>query len=192
MSSLVELLRGKCWFPSCVHWPIINISNWQTLLLIRTPVLSLYTTLWNANTSYEMSHTSFCPRRPSMWMLQRPQNKQLRRRKKLFISATFGDRKFWEQCFLVIETFEAFHSCPPRVNQRCPSSRPSQVGHPLFSLLHLIKTKAVLARGVAWSRPCWVCSWGVLEAAALTLPARLLWLKKSGELYRSLQCQEQI
>ena len=62
MSSLIELLRGKCWFPSCVHWPIINISNWQTLLLITTPVLSLYTTLWNAYTSYEMSN-SFSPRK---------------------------------------------------------------------------------------------------------------------------------
>ena len=34
MSSLIELLRGKCWFPSCVQRAIINISNWQTLLLI--------------------------------------------------------------------------------------------------------------------------------------------------------------
>ena len=55
MSSSTEMLCGNSTSYHVSHWAIINISNWQTLLLIRTPVPSLYTTLWNANTSYEMS-----------------------------------------------------------------------------------------------------------------------------------------
>ena len=62
-SSSTEMLRGNSTSYHVSNWAIINISNWQTLLLIRTPVPSLYTTLWNANTRYEMS-PSFYPQDP--------------------------------------------------------------------------------------------------------------------------------
>ena len=64
MSSLIELLRGNCLFPSCVRVTYYQHSNWQTLLLIIIPILTLIITLWNAITSYEMSPQFLCKKSP--------------------------------------------------------------------------------------------------------------------------------
>ena len=182
--------------------PNINILTDEQSMLITIPNCSLMFTLWNGLTmhavcaAYEMSHTSFCPRRPSMWMLQRPQNKQHRRRNRVVLFCNFwgtqvmgtmfpGSRNIWSNSLL-----------PPRVNQRSPSSscRETRASSLPFHNLSQDQGCAGVRSWLALDQDLESSTWGSAKSfyAGTQAGSWTAMTQKTGDLCRSLQCQEQI